>query len=264
MPNEIKNAQITTQAMLGISMGVATAISIVNISSPVGLWSVINLFQMLMLLILTGAFIPETVRQYMSGMDFVFLNFDFIPFIKIYPISDLFLWMKFGQNNGNLKDVGVDDGSTLINNIAFLIILLIFIFLHIPLALVNIKTRSNHGKCSKVIKIACKVMTFTVYIRLIMENYQYMLLCSISEAYKVDFSNKNKQVSLFLSYFFMVSCFCFFIFIIYQYQVTKVWLNRKYYLYGEELFAGLKETNMARTYPVLLTLKRLVLCIILI
>ena len=264
MPEEIKNAQIATQAMIGISMSVAISISMINFSSPVGIWSLINLFQMLMLLILTGAFIPETVREYMSGMDFVVFNFDFIPFIKIPPISDLYSWMKFGQNNGNLQDIGVDDGSTFINNIAFLVILMIFIGVHIPLAILNVKTREKAGKCNKIINIACKTMTFTVYIRLIIENFQYMFLCSISEVYNVDFSNANKRVSLFFSHFFLVSCLCFFIFIIYQFQATKVWLNRKYYSYSEELFTGLKENNKARLYPIFLTTRRLAFCIILI
>ena len=145
MPEPIKQAQISTQSTIGASMGVAAAVSLMNMSSPVGIWSIINQFQMLMLLILTGAFIPETVRQYLSGMDFVSLNFDFIPFIEVPLISDLYLWMKFDQTNDNLEDIGLDDGSTVVNNISFLVILLIFITLHLPIALIYTKTRSKTG-----------------------------------------------------------------------------------------------------------------------
>ena len=145
MPEQIQNAQTATQSTIGASMGVAAAVSLMNMSSPVGIWSIINQFQMLMLLILTGAFIPETVRQYLSGMDFVSLNFDFIPFIEVPLISDLYLWMKFDQTNDNLEDIGLDDGSTVVNNISFLVILLIFITLHLPIALIYTKTRSKAG-----------------------------------------------------------------------------------------------------------------------
>ena len=145
MPEQIQNAQTATQSTIGASMGVAAAVSLMNMSSPVGIWSIINQFQMLMLLILTGAFIPETVRQYLSGMDFVSLNFDFIPFIEVPLISDLYLWMKFDQTNDNLEDIGLDDGSTVVNNISFLVILLIFITLHLPIALIYTSTRSKAG-----------------------------------------------------------------------------------------------------------------------
>ena len=107
-------------------------------------------------------------------------------------------------------------------------------------------------------------MTFAVYIRLLLENSQYMLLCSISEAYKFELSRKNNRVSLCLTYLFLISSIVFYIFIIYQFHVTRVWLNRKYYTYSEELFGGLKESNKARAYIILLSIKRLLLCTILI
>ena len=146
MPEPIQNAQTTTQSTVGTSMAVAAAISLMNMSSPIGVWSIVNQFQMLMLMILTGAFIPETVRQYLAGMDFVSFNFDFIPFIEVPLISDLYLWMKFDQTNDDLEDIGLDDGSTVVNNISFLVILLIFITIHLPIALIYTQTRSKTSK----------------------------------------------------------------------------------------------------------------------
>ena len=206
MPEPIQNAQTTTQSTVGTSMGVAAAISLMNMSSPIGVWSIVNQFQMLMLMILTGAFIPETVRQYLAGMDFVSFNFDFIPFIEVPLISDLYLWMKFDQTNDDLEDIGLDDGSTVVNNISFLVILLIFITIHLPIALIYTQTRSKTSKWSKIINIICKILTFTAYLRLVLENFQYMLLCSISEAYRFDTSTKNRRTSLIITYTFAVLC----------------------------------------------------------
>ena len=137
MPENIKDAQIVTQTMISGIIAIAFVNSIANMASPVGIWSIINQFQMLMLLILTGAFIPTTVKEYLSGMDFVFLNFDFIPFIDIPLISDLYTWMKFGQKNENLKSIGVDSGSTTVNNISFLAIILILAIMHIPIIIIK-------------------------------------------------------------------------------------------------------------------------------
>ena len=264
MPEEIKKAQISTQATIGVTMGAAVLVSAINMTSPLGIWSLINLFQMLLILILTGAYIPTTVKQYLSGMDFVQLNFDFIPFIDIPLISDLYLWMKFDQSNDNFKYVGLDYGSATVNNISFLVILLIFIIFHLPIALIYTTTKSKSGLCSKLINIICTIMTFTAYIRLLLENFQYMLLCSISEAYEFDLSTKKRKVSLFLAHFFLITSTAFYFFIIYQFQATRTWLNRKYYKYSEELFGGLKESNKARSYTIFLTTRRFLLCIILI
>ena len=89
MPENIKDAQIVTQTMISGIIAIAFVNSIANMASPVGIWSIINQFQMLMLLILTGAFIPTTVKEYLSGMNFVLLNFDFIPFIDVPLVLSL-------------------------------------------------------------------------------------------------------------------------------------------------------------------------------
>ena len=137
MPDNIRNAQIITKAMIGGIIVLAASVAIVSFTNPVGIWLIINLFQMLMLLILTGAFIPETVRRYLSGLNFVFLNFDFIPFHRIPFISHFYLWMKFEQMNDDLKDIGIDYGSSIINNISFVILTLMLIVAHIPIALLS-------------------------------------------------------------------------------------------------------------------------------
>ena len=259
MPEQIQNAQTATQSIIGASMGMATAVSLMNMSSPVAVWSIINQFQMFMLLLLTGAFIPLTVKHYLSGMDFALNFFGLIPFYKVPLLAHLYSWMKFEQYNDDLHEIGVEDGSTAVNNLSFLIMLLLFIILHTIIAILYTRTKSKTGLCNRLIKITYNLMTFTVYIRLLLENYQYMLLASISEAYKFNLSAENKLASLVISYMFLISCIAFYVFIIYQFYVTLIWLNRKYHPYFDELFAGLKESNKARLYTILLVTRRLVL-----
>ena len=98
-------------------MGVAAAVSLINMTSPVGIWSVINAFQMFLLLLLTGVFMPDSIRQYLTGMDFTLLSFSFIPLIKVPPFSYIFAKMKFEQQNNDLKDIGIEYESTIVNNI---------------------------------------------------------------------------------------------------------------------------------------------------
>ena len=63
---------------------------------------------------------PKTVRQYLSNMDIVLFNLDFIPISRLPLISNLYDYMSFEQDNENMTDFGIDYGSTLVNNISFL------------------------------------------------------------------------------------------------------------------------------------------------
>ena len=120
------------------------------------------------------------------------------------------------------------------------------------------------GLCAKIVKALYKFMTLTVYIRLVLENLQFIFLCTISEANRFDSSSNNKKASLLITYSLIAICFIFYIFIIYEFCVTRKRLSRSTHFYSRELFAGLKGNNKARLYTTLLVSRRLVLCIILI
>ena len=114
----------------------AVLVSILNVSSPVSMWFIINQFQMLMLLLLTRAYMPKRVRQYLTDMNAVLFNFNFIPVYRIPMIYDFYLYIKFDHNYDDLKDIGVESGSTVVNNISTVIILILFTIIHIVIALI--------------------------------------------------------------------------------------------------------------------------------
>ena len=262
MPEDIKKAQTTTQATIGIAMTTAAVVSMVNMTSPIGIWSIIHLFQMLLLLILTGAFIPETVRRYLIGSDFTQLSFNFIPICKVPFFSDLCSNAKFEQQSNDLRDIGIEYQSTIINNIQLCTIIIILILSHILIAL--IKKRAKTGKCEKLINVMFQMLTFTIYLRLILESTQYILLCSVSEIYKFEVSSMYAKISLIVACNVTAALCAFYFFIIYEFQATKIWLNRKYHSYSEELFAGLKDNTKARSYSILLFTRRIILSTMLI
>ena len=127
---------LITYIVLALYIVVAILISIINKRSPIGMWSLINQFQLLMLLLLAGAYMPKTVRQYLSSMDIVLFNLDFIPISRLPLISNLYDYMRFEQNNENMSDFGIDYGSTLVNNISFLFCMLLLIIAYILVTLI--------------------------------------------------------------------------------------------------------------------------------
>ena len=127
---------LITYIVLALYIVIAILISIINKRSPVAMWFLINQFQLLMLLLLTGTYMPKTVRQYLSNMDIVLFNLDFIPISRLPLISNLYDYMRFEQNNENMSDFGIDYGSTLVNNISFLFFMLLFIIAYLIVTLI--------------------------------------------------------------------------------------------------------------------------------
>ena len=79
--DDVKVASYLTQALIALCAILWITTSILNLSSPQALWMIANQFQLMLLLPLTGAFIPEDVVYYFTGEGFLNFNFNFIPTI---------------------------------------------------------------------------------------------------------------------------------------------------------------------------------------
>lgn len=135
LSEKVRNARTSTQITIGACMAMAALISVVKMTSPIGMWSIVNQFQMLLLLLLTRAFIPDKIREYLLGMDFTLMNFNFIPLNEVPMISIPYDWIEYEQYDTNLQDIGVENGSTAANNLSFIVMIMMFITLHIPIAM---------------------------------------------------------------------------------------------------------------------------------
>ena len=135
LSEKVRNARTSTQITIGACMAMAALISVVKMASPIGMWSIVNQFQMLLLLLLTRAFIPDKIREYLLGMDFTLMNFNFIPLNEVPMISIPYDWIEYEQYDTNLQDIGVENGSTAANNLSFILMIMMFITLHIPIAM---------------------------------------------------------------------------------------------------------------------------------
>ena len=130
-----------------------------------------------MLLLLTGAYIPKPLRKYLFDRDVVFLNFNFIPFNKLPLVYDFYIWIKFDHYNSDFNEIGVESGSTVVNNLSTTAILILFSIIHLVIGLLYWRKKSKTGVCGKITRAAWKAMSLTAYIRLLLENSLYMMLC---------------------------------------------------------------------------------------
>jgi hypothetical protein len=77
----------------GVGIAAAVAISVVNLSSPATIFSILNQLQLTMLLTLTGAYLDPMVKIFFAGNRAFQFSFSFIPFKEIpfyrYPSKEL-------------------------------------------------------------------------------------------------------------------------------------------------------------------------------
>ena len=107
------------------------------------------------------------------------------------------------------------------------------------------------------------VMTFNIYMRLLLESYQYLTISSVSEINQIDLNTNSKIVSFIISIVFLLLLLLFITFIFYQNcMITKSTTRntRKWFI---ELFVGLRDKRVARAYVLLLTIRRVILVSIL-
>jgi hypothetical protein len=100
-------------------MGVGVAASM---SSPQGSWSMINQFQIFILLPMLGAYMPFEVINFITGMGFTLFSFDFIPYKEIPGIKHTIQFLDYDQTDEYLDEVGIESGSSLINHISLILI----------------------------------------------------------------------------------------------------------------------------------------------
>ena len=71
---------VTTQALMGAAVTMSVVLSMLGVSSPQAVWTMVNHFQLLLLMPMTGAYFPSEIIEYLTGMSISMFNFYFIPF----------------------------------------------------------------------------------------------------------------------------------------------------------------------------------------
>ena len=138
---------------------------------------------MLLLLPLTGAYISDQVLSSITGMSITLFNFDFIKLDKYYEfINSFYEYFAIAQSNASLSQIGINSGNVILNNLKLFIFFALLILLHIWLlpCFAYWRKSSKVNWWTKLFNYIFKVMTFAIYVRLILQSYLLLLLSSIS------------------------------------------------------------------------------------
>lgn len=137
--------------------------------------------QLMVFLTLLRSGLPKNISDYVLGNKFSMFSFGEIP-IKDYTYAYVALdWFDVPQVREDLKNAGLESGSTLKNNFSLLFTIVLIVIFHLVIMLIpKLKISENSSKprkvCSFMRQKIYEIFTLGVYIRLISEAFQFLLL----------------------------------------------------------------------------------------
>ncbi|CAI2387820.1 unnamed protein product [Moneuplotes crassus] len=273
MSEDASLSSTSNKVASGFSTGVATSTALLNLSAPTAVWALANQLQILLTLVLTGAYLPTKIEDYISGQTFASFNFDFIPVFDIPVVKIPLEALDFNHTDIKMKTVGVVSGSSFVNNIGFLITILALIFCHMILScLCRLRPTEDERCCRRCYRVThskfLRTMKWGIYIRLLLEAYMILMISSLAEfSFNREFSgslfstqNLCNIGSALVSLCLIIVCIIFLSKSIYYIKrKTKETDRDKHHFM--EFYSGLKSANKARFYICFFMVKRTIIAV---
>ena len=230
----------------------------------------------LFLLFLTGAFIPKDIEIIITGLTICLNPFSYLQLKFNDNYSFVSNYFDFGLENDNLENLGIKSDSTIVNITSFILSLIIFWILHLWIVLIQ-KFLWNESKSNCwnhilslthwFLKKLVVLFAFAMYIRIILETNQYILISWVSEIHQFNILGIKRIISISIA-FLTFSVWMAIILIIFLFALSK-----QSFQFSESqekrnkfanLFEGVSLDKKSRLFVSLLLMRRAVFVIMLI
>ena len=254
---EQKTAAVTastaiSQSAVGVGVAASTAVSVLSMSSPQAVWIMGNQFQLLMLLPLTEVFVPKDIEDYFTGMSFLSFDLSFIPFSATPLINSVFSYFEFEQEDEYLQEIGMQYGSSILNQFSMIFMISLLMILHVTVILsYRIIDKDESTRKYKILSKLMDLFLFTIYVRTFVEALQMMMLSSLIEIKTFDTSEISRVFSILISFLFTLLCVGLIVLMAVEWirsKDPKIFKQQKYF---KEVFSGVKDKWRARCYMLL-------------
>ena len=222
--------------------------------------------QLFFLLLITGAYVPEAIKIVISGANFALNPFESISFLESKNYNFMLRKLKYNINNSSLEVCELKSLSTVYNTFSFVIFIIYIIIVHVLIfvlrkILLNYQSTGKWRRLINVLKIfilkSYNILTFSLYIRMILEINEYFLISSLNEIYSFSAEHGDLIFSFIFSIFIILFSILLILLTIYlafsSYQVDEESQNKL-----GEFFDGLKTSRICKMYPSLLLIRRLI------
>ena len=203
---EVYTAQETPESTAAVSFAAASfAFSASNAvmtgGGMQGFWGVVHQFQFYLLIPLIGPKVPQKILDFLEGIKLSLFNFNFIESKKIVifdKMENIFEWEKEREY---LFSIGIESKCGILNNMKMFFVQFVVILVHTVYFLIIHygKCKNSESKIAVPFKYIFRILTFTYYIRFLIEAFLILSLGSLNEIYNWDFGSIDKVISYFIS-----------------------------------------------------------------
>jgi cysteine-rich repeat protein len=248
---------VSTQAIAGAGAAASIISGMTSLSNPTGFWQMMNTMQLFMLILLLEVYLPIRILNVYNASSGLNLSFNISFITKIPYLGNMYEYLNFFSSKDNYSLLGVDSGSTLINILSFILLLMGVAIVHIWLTPWRIAwgsegSKGDDGCLRNVYYKLWKFMSFNAYLRLMLQSYQHLFIVSVLGLYFGSFDSTQQLVSSVAS---IVTLIYWIIFPLIS--LIALWKDWKEGI--NELSVGLKPNLYAKVYQVVLILRRVVL-----
>ena len=186
-------------------------------------------------------------------------------------------YFNFGLENKNLEKFEIKSDSTIVNMTSFLLSIIIIWILHFWIFLTQkLLAKESKLNCWSYV-LSCihwflqklmELFTFALYIRIILESNQFILIAWVSEMYQFNFNETKRKISIIIAFLILIAwiaLYCnhdFFHFI--SNSANKLSESQDKRSKFAHLFEGLSPNKKSRLFAWLLQIRRAIFVILLI
>ncbi|CAI2379662.1 unnamed protein product [Moneuplotes crassus] len=256
-PQAVSMTKTVTQTAVGGGIALGAISGALSSSSPHNLWTLMNQFQMFLLLNLLGANLHQYIKDYLAGFEFANFNLEFFSIQNIHFVNDFFQFFSCKESNEDYELVGFNYKCTLLNNFQLFLIFIPLVFSHI---FINIMDKRYEGKNTFLGRLFMKLYqlwNFAIYFRIILEAYLFLYFSSLNEIYIFDVSREVKGLSFAISFCVLLGLLALVMFI---FWVSFKASDPKFIVEiskCSELFLGTKQGIYARLFQFVFILRRI-------
>lgn len=239
-------------------------ISELLMSSPVcTIWLITSQLRSLLLILLTGTYLSTQVVSYLKYFRFAMLSFKSTPLLK-YLDLEMIVNKCFDtevQNNEGLESIGVYNKTALLVCMPIFVVAAVFGLVHGVTVGVNacVKHKQEYPKLANFVQRLKQVFELSLYLRLVLEGYQILLISSVAEVYRADLDNSKQITSFSMSVVICALCGLFLMLGLLSFLAK----SDKPTVF-DELYRGLKTSKISSFYPLLCLLKRSLVIVLLV
>ena len=264
------------QITIGVIILASAGSSLTNLSSMASLWSIINQVQILFLLFLTGAFIPVDIEFIITGPSICLNPFSFLQLKTNTNYSFVSNYFNFGLENNNLEKFEIKSDSTIVNMTSFLLSIINIWIMHFWIFLTQkLLPKESKLNCWGYL-LSCihwflqklmELFTFALYIRIILESNQFILIAWVSEMYQFNFNETKRKISIIIAFLILIAWIALILITIlfaFSNNANKLSESPDKISKFAHLFDGLSPNKKSRLFAWLLQIRRAIFVILLI